>query len=66
MGNKATASAGKSRSSGRGHNAAKQNRSGREYDLSYPDVPIPEVKKYGDKGLPSLLETAFGIKARGK
>ena len=57
---------GKSRSPVRGHNVAKQAKSGRKYDLSYPDVPIPEVKKYGDKGLPSLLETAFGVKVRTK
>ena len=66
MGNKATASAGKGRSSVRGHNAAKQNKGGREHGHFYPDVPIPEVKKYGNRGLPSLLETAFGVKVRTK
>ena len=56
---------GKSRSSGSGHNAAKQARSGRRYDRFYPDVPIPEIKN-GGKEIPSLLAMAFGIKERGE
>ena len=39
-------------------------RSGHKRNCSYPDNGIPEVKKDADKGMPSLLATAFGIKGR--
>ena len=41
-----------------------QIRGGHKRNCSYPDNGIPEVKKYADKGIPSLLATAFGIKGR--
>ena len=57
---------GKSPSSGGGRRAStKQVKIGHRYGRFYMDVPIPEIKK-GDKGSPSLLAMAFGIKERGE
>ena len=56
---------GKSRSPGGGRRAAtKQVKSSHRYGR-FLDVPIPKIKN-GDKGSPSLLAMAFGIKERGE